>query len=124
MSERSASLLQIRPLLPAAGRYDVAIAGGGVGGLTLAIQLKQRRPETSIVVLEKREGPAPDAAFKVGESTVPAGSHYLQETVGMLDHLKQQHIEKCGLRFSHPSGDNWDITRRPESGPRDFPPHH
>lgn len=124
MSERSASLLQIRPLHPAAARYDVAILGGGLAGLTLAIQLKQRRPETSIVVLEKREGPAPDAAFKVGESTVPSGSHYLQSTVGMLDHLEQQHIVKCGLRFWHPSGDNSDITRRLESGPRDFPPHH
>jgi flavin-dependent dehydrogenase len=124
MSERSASLLQIRPLHPAAARYDVAILGGGLAGLTLAIQLKRRRPETSIVVLEKREGPAPDAAFKVGESTVPSGSHYFQDTVGMLDHLEQQHIVKCGLRFWHPSGDNSDITRRLESGPRDFPPHH
>ena len=57
------------------GDFDVAILGGGLAGLTLAIQLKQMRPQTTVVVLEKREGPAPLAAFKVGESTV--GAHQL-----------------------------------------------
>ena len=37
--------------------YDVAILGGGLAGLTLARQIKLTRPDTSIVVLEKREGP-------------------------------------------------------------------
>ena len=31
-----------------ADSYDVAILGGGLAGLTLAIQLKRERPETSI----------------------------------------------------------------------------
>ena len=53
-----------------ADSYDVAILGGGLAGLTLGIQLKQARPETSIFIAEKRKGPAPEAAFKVGESTV------------------------------------------------------
>ena len=74
-TERSASLLEIRPIRTAADRYDVAILGGGLAGLTLSIQLKHERPETSVVVLEKREGPAPQAAFKVGESSVPCGAH-------------------------------------------------
>ena len=70
--DRQASSLEIRPLGPAAERYDVAILGGGLAGLTLAIQLKRQRPDTSVAVLEKRDGPAPLAAFKVGESTVPS----------------------------------------------------
>ena len=42
---------------PRLSSYDVAILGGGLAGLTLAIQLKRERPDTSVVVLEKREGP-------------------------------------------------------------------
>jgi flavin-dependent dehydrogenase len=104
-------------------RYDVAILGGGLAGLTLAIQLKSQRPETSIVVLDKREGAAPEAAFKVGESTVPAGAHYFAEVVGLREHLLQFHIRKNGLRFFLPAGDNTDITRRIEIGPDTYPPH-
>src|SRR5687767_10539004 len=122
-SERHASTVEIRPLRPAADRYDVAILGGGLAGLSLAIQLKRQRPDTSVAVLEKREGPAPLAAFKVGESTVPAGAHYFAEVVGMKDHLKEQHLLKCRLRFFLPEGDNSDITKRFEFGPDRFPPH-
>ena len=52
---------------PLDGEYDVVILGGGLAGATLAIQLKQARPETSILVAEKRQHPVPEAAFKVGE---------------------------------------------------------
>ena len=82
-TERQASNWELRPVRTAADRYDVSILGGGLAGLTLAIQLKQHRPETSVLVLEKREGPAPLAAFKVGESTVPSGAHYFADVVGM-----------------------------------------
>jgi flavin-dependent dehydrogenase len=104
--------------------YDVAILGGGLAGLTLAIQLKQARPETSVLVLEKREGPAPLAAFKVGESTVPAGAHYFADVVGMRDHLATDQLIKLGLRFFPSLHGNHDITKRPEKGPADFPPSH
>src|SRR6185295_4303936 len=49
-----------------ADSYDVAILGGGLAGLTLGLQIKQERPETSVFIAEKREGLAPEAAFKVG----------------------------------------------------------
>ena len=81
-ADREASDIEIRPLRPARDRYDVVILGGGLAGLCLAIQLKRQRPDTSVAVLEKREGPAPLAAFKVGESTVPSGAHYFAEVVG------------------------------------------
>jgi flavin-dependent dehydrogenase len=99
----------------------VAILGGGLAGLTLSIQLKQMVPEVSVAVLEKREGPAPLAAFNVGESTVLAGAHYFDEVVGMGDHLRKEQLIKLGLRFFPSREGNLDITKRPEKGPSDYP---
>jgi flavin-dependent dehydrogenase len=121
--DRQASSLEIRALRTLAERYDLAILGGGLAGLTLAIQLKQQRPDTSVAVLEKREGPAPLAAFKVGESTVPSGAHYFADVVGLRDHLKNEQLKKCGLRFFAPEDDNSDITRRAEVGTPVDPPY-
>jgi flavin-dependent dehydrogenase len=121
--DRHASSLEIRPLRVAAERYDVAILGGGLAGLTLAIQLKRQRPETTVAVLEKREGPAPSAAFKVGESTVPSGAYYFAAKVGMEDHLSEEQLVKCGLRFFLPADGNKDITKRVEHGSDRYPPH-
>ena len=45
---------------------DVTILGGGLAGLTLAIQLKQRNPGIDVCVLERRAHPVREAAFKVG----------------------------------------------------------
>ncbi len=121
--QRASSIVEIAPVRAPDARYDVAILGGGLAGLTLAIQLKEARPETSVLVLEKREGPAPLAAFKVGESTVSAGAHYFAEVVGMREHMKNEELVKCGLRFFLTANGNTDITARREKGPPDFPAH-
>jgi flavin-dependent dehydrogenase len=100
-----------------AERYDVAILGGGLAGLTLALQIRGARPETEILVLEKREGEAPEAAFKVGESTVEPGAHYFGDIIGMKDHIDEQQLRKFGLRFFCPAEGNGDLSRRVEIGP-------
>lgn len=101
--------------------YDAVIAGGGLAGLTLARQLRREAPDVRVLVAEKRRHPVPEAAFKVGESSVEIGAHYLQVVLGLEPHLREQHLEKLGLRYFFPQGSNRDLTRRVEVGPEVFP---
>src|SRR6266516_3142619 len=103
-------------------RYDAIILGGGLAGLTLAIQLKNETPEAGILVAEKAPHPLPEAALKVGESTVEPGAHYFAEVIGMKEHIETEELPKLSLRWFFPAGDNNDVTRRVEMGLSDFPP--
>lgn len=102
--------------------YDVIVLGGGLAGLTGALQLKQRRPATRIAVVEKRTHPVPERAFKVGESVAEIGSHYLKETIGFKQHMEEQQIRKFSLRIFSAANGNSDISRRPEIGLSRFSP--
>lgn len=106
----------------ASQQYDVAILGGGLSGLTLALQLKRIRPATRILVIDKQKHPVPEAAHKVGESTVEIAAHYLRDILGLEEHLETQQIRKFGLRMFFSTGENQDITRRVELGSTVFPP--
>jgi flavin-dependent dehydrogenase len=102
--------------------HDVIILGGGLAGLTLALQLKQTRPQTQILVVEKHQHPVPEAAFKVGESTVEIGAHYLGKVLNLREHIEDQQLIKFGLRYFLNTADKHDITQRPEMGASFFPP--
>lgn len=93
-----------------ATNYDVAILGGGLAGLTLARQIKRSRPETTIFVAEKNKYPVPEAAFKVGESTVEMGTNYLADVLGLKEHLDADQLPKAGLRFFFSTDDNRNIA--------------
>lgn len=98
--------------------YDVIIPGGGLAGLTLSVQLKLAKPDIKILVLERRKSAAPEAAHKVGESTVELGSHYLREVCQLKDYLEKNELPKYGLRFFFKNNTKEDISSRVELGPR------
>jgi flavin-dependent dehydrogenase len=101
--------------------YDVVIPGGGLAGQTLARQLVRARPSLRIAVIEKHAFPVPEAAFKVGESTVEIGAHYYRDVLGLKPHLQAAQLPKLGLRYFFPAGDNRDVTPRVEVGGTFFP---
>ena len=82
-----------------ASKYDVAIVGGGLAGLSLAIQLSQRMPSLSVLVVENNPHPVPEAAHKVGESLVELAAYYFSEVLGLKKHLDDKQLPKLGLRF-------------------------
>ncbi|MEZ4737291.1 MAG: FAD-dependent monooxygenase [Caldilineaceae bacterium] len=96
--------------------------GGGLAGLTLARQLRRAHADLSILVVDKYRHPVPEAAFKVGESTVELGSYYLREVLGLKDLLESTQLFKAGLRYYFPADDNRDIARRVELGSVILPP--
>ena len=103
-------------------KSDVTILGGGLAGLSMALQCRQACPDASITVLEKRAHPVPEAAHKVGESTVEVAAHYFGNVLGLKDHIKQDQLPKLGLRFFFPAGDNSRIEDRLELGGKRYAP--
>lgn len=98
----------------------IVICGAGLAGLTLARQLKLRWPELPVLVLDRLERPLPEAAFKVGESTVEVGASYLADVLDLRDYFDQCHLPKLGLRFFFGDAAG-PFAARPEFGISRFP---
>lgn len=94
---------------------DVVVIGGGLAGLCLAIQLKQRMPQLDVLVIERRSHPVPHATHKVGESTVEIGADYFANVLGLKAHLVSAQLKKFGFRFFF-SDARADIDRVVELG--------
>jgi flavin-dependent dehydrogenase len=101
-----------------AQQHDLAIIGGGLAGLTLALQLKREQQDLDIVVLERGRWPVPEITHKIGESTVELGSWYLANTLDLRDHLDAQQLRKFGLRFFFGAGGR-DLDQADELGVSD-----
>ena len=103
-------------------KCDVAVLGGGLAGLSFALQCRQKLPKARIFVLEKRRHPVSEAAHKVGESTVEVAAHYFGEVLGLKEHIRERQLPKLGLRFFFPAGDNSRIENRLELGGKRYAP--
>ena len=104
---------------PDAASPRALILGGGLAGLSLALQLRQRFAQLDIVVLERRAHPVPVAAHKVGESTVEIGAHYFADVLGLKPHLQAAQLKKFGFRFFFNDGRS-DIDGVTELGASTF----
>jgi flavin-dependent dehydrogenase len=107
----------------APARHDVIILGGGLAGLTLALQLKRRFDDIDVLVLERRAHPVPEACHKVGESSVEIGAHYFQHVLGLEPHLESAQLKKFGFRFFFSEGrrDIGNVTELGASRPLPVP---
>lgn len=104
-------------------QYDVVIMGGGEAGLSLARQLLLANPSISLLVLERKRHPVPEAAHKVGEATVEISAHYFAEKLALRDHLDKAQIRKMGLRFFPTAqAPPPPLSQRAETGPSEFQP--
>ncbi len=99
---------------------DVAILGGGLAGSLLARQLSRTVPGLRISVFEK----STESSWKVGESVVEIGSHYLVKRLGLQRYLYDRHFAKNGLRYFFDNETRslplWEMS---EIGPISLPFH-
>lgn len=123
---RAALARKIRSQLPAADApttdHDVAIAGGGIAAMALALEIRQARPQTRILLIEPNTHPVSEITHTVGESTVEVSAHYLRDRLGLGEHLQAAHIRKMGLRMFFSHEHNSDIASRMELGGSSFVP--
>lgn len=103
-----------------ATEFDVVICGGGLAGLTLARQLRLELPNLSVAVVDRLTRPLPEAAFKVGESSVELGTYYFGQVLDLASYFKERHLYKLGLRF-FVGNSQAPIEERPEIGTSLFP---
>lgn len=93
----------------------MVVIGGGLAGLTLALEVRRALPSLDVAVLERTRYPVPEIIHKIGESTVELGSWYLANTLGLRGHLDKRHLRKFGLRFFF-GADGRDIEWADELG--------
>jgi len=104
MTQLKSSPISETSMVTGADEVDVLIMGGGLAGLSLALQLRRRFAGLRIRVLERNTYPVPIAAHKIGESTVEIGAHYFSQVLGLKPHLEQDHLKKFGFRFFFSEG--------------------
>jgi 2-polyprenyl-6-methoxyphenol hydroxylase-like FAD-dependent oxidoreductase len=101
--------------------FDVVICGGGLAGLMLARHLRLELPDLSVAVIDRLVRPLPEAAFKVGESSIELGTYYFGRVLKLDKYFRERHLPKLGLRFFVGKSQE-PVDARPETGIALFPP--
>ncbi|MBM9402618.1 NAD(P)/FAD-dependent oxidoreductase [Gluconacetobacter azotocaptans] len=70
-------MVSTQPDIPDTDRFTVVIVGGGAAGITVASQLKRKRPNLSIAIID----PATTHAYQPGWTLVGAGVMKLKDTL-------------------------------------------
>ena len=101
---------------------DMVVIGGGLAGMTLALQVLRQRADTTISIIEKSSFPQQEALGKVGESCVELAAHYFENVLGLKEHLDDEQFPKLGLRYFLEHGSDLEIHQRLEIGNNKFAP--
>ena len=111
-AERQASEVELVSLQVAKDRYDVAILGGGLAGLSMAISSSAPAVDArgwcrTSARARRRRRPSRSAS-----RASRSGAHYFPEVVGMRDHLEQAQLPSTACGSSSPRA----ATRTSRSG--------
>ena len=94
-------------------RYDIAIIGAGLAGLSLCRHLLVKNCRKRILLIDNRPD-LPGNKQKVGESLVQVAGYYFTRVLDLEEHLLQEHYPKYNLRFS------WKTTGRSNRDLEDY----
>ncbi|MBU08331.1 MAG: hypothetical protein CME13_10215 [Gemmatimonadetes bacterium] len=93
-------------------KYDVAVIGAGLAGLSLSRQLLLNTDKSILLVEKRAEVPTPRQ--KVGESLVQVAGYYYGKVLELEEYLFRQHYMKYNLRFY------WKSAERDNRGFEDY----
>ncbi len=91
-------------------RYDIAVIGAGLAGLSLCRHLLLKGCRKTILLIDNRPD-LPGKKQKVGESLVQVAGYYFTRILDLEEHLLREHYPKYNLRFhwKTPGRANLDI---------------
>ncbi len=82
----------MQPHLP---HYDVIVAGGAYSGAATALLIKQQRPATRVLIVERLQ----EFDRKVGESTAEISACMMSRVLGLAAYMGHEQLPKFGLRM-------------------------
>ena len=97
--------------------YDVVVIGGAFAGASSALHLLRERPQTRVLIVERSER----FGSKVGEATVEISGLFIEQVLGLREHLVRDQLPKHGLRYWFTDGPLRSLEEMTEVGPRERP---